>query len=1052
MRCRIALRALLLLGCSSSSTSPEAYLVEVGVTDALPGVEVGAPDAATVPADANAEAGVDTDAGMDGGGVCSPGTLSLGGGACSAPWTCAPGWHRSPEGFGCEPAPAAPCREGEHTLEMGRCVAWATCPDGWRRGVSPEGAEMPELADVCSPPPPADCRSSALALPRESCLETWPCGDGEVQAPDGPGCVAIEVCPPGLRRWSGVCVDPTRRPCDGRAAPPGALHVDAAAVAAGADGSPERPFPTIGAALAVERTPHVIAVAPGEYPEPQILPGVVEIHGACTGGVRLGPVLAAPESRVLLADVSLDGYGAEATLELNGAEATLTRVHLSGGGTGVRHRAGQATFAEVAVGPTTAGCAEHLGGTAEWRDAILSGCGGAGLRVEAPAVVTARGLAVEQVAGHGIEVAGGGLDAESLRLSGIGGGDGLGVREGGRATVRDVIVESAGRTGVVATGAGSELTLERGRITGAESPPQARGWGVEVSAGAVARLTHVEIDSVFGAGMLATGEGTALEVRQTLVRGTTAGLDGTGGKGVAVQSQARASFAAVRLQDNREQGLYVSGGAEVDAQDLVVSGTRPLEDTRKFGWGVGVQTGARFTASDVSVEGAFHVGFRVAGVGTRAEVERLSVSQVEADPQNDAFVAGVAVLSGAAATLRGVSIAKTDGHGLEVADADTEVEAERLWVLRAGRRTAEGPADTVGLRVAGGARAILTEATVAGSGAVGGTVIEGASLLARGLRILAGGGAPGVASGWGLVVQSGSRAQIEDALITDAIGLGITVSGAGSALEGRGLRVGRVAPGTGVGVTGRGAEVGAGATLELTDAEIHEAHDLGVFSLGGTAVLERVWVHDIEPGIGPRPNGYGVLVQSGGQMTMTDLLVERATDIGIAIAGEGTRAAGEGTTVRATRPQGVGGEGGRGLAVADLAVGRFVRVEALDCHQAGISAHRARVELADVLIRGTRPAAGHAGDGLYAHGDAFVTLDGFRSEANARAGWVVSGSSAVLRRGVVTGNEIGGVRRLEARAELEDSVRIEGNGTDEIACELSCPEFAQEEALTEIPE
>lgn len=242
-----------------------------------------APGARDAPEDA-----AGPDAAPDGGpDVLCPAGPNPAGNGCLLP--CRDGWHEGADG-GCH----IDCPPGLAEDDAGVC-ARPLCPAGWHeRSWSGTWNEVAYESDICV----RDCPAPMVP----------------VEEGGGPGCDL--PCPEGAARRDGAC----ERGCPagmspGAAAPecaldrvgaptdcpaetwdptfegPSPLYVDVATtVAAGAqDGSREKPFATIGAAVAAAGDRATIHVARGEYRERVVVRDRSEVNlvGVCAAGVRV---------------------------------------------------------------------------------------------------------------------------------------------------------------------------------------------------------------------------------------------------------------------------------------------------------------------------------------------------------------------------------------------------------------------------------------------------------------------------------------------------------------------------------------------------------------------------------------------------------------------------------------------------------------------------------------------------------------------------------------------------------------------------------------------
>lgn len=122
--------------------------------------------------------------------------------------------------------------------------------------------------------PAGGCGDAATSDGKGGCAPTLPataCGKGLVAYPGEAACHPVMECP--KDKWGG--------------APATALHVDQGAAVGTADGSLDKPFHTIQAALDASTTGSLIVVAAGSYPEDLVVTRRVELRGVCPEQVEI---------------------------------------------------------------------------------------------------------------------------------------------------------------------------------------------------------------------------------------------------------------------------------------------------------------------------------------------------------------------------------------------------------------------------------------------------------------------------------------------------------------------------------------------------------------------------------------------------------------------------------------------------------------------------------------------------------------------------------------------------------------------------------------------
>ncbi len=739
--------------------------------------------------------------------------------------------------MGCEEAPAAP-------TETPRAV-WA-CPAGWVVGArggcgpaallcAPDGGAMEgacAASEVAHPPPIAAPDGGTLAglrpLPDGGIAGAWS-GADEGGSAVTPG---ITTCPEGWSRAAdGTCDPALRADCpEGSAALPGGgctrtaerdcpegeypeastdfggavVHVRVGANTFVADGSPERPFATVGDGLShIGHFGHVL-VARGVYRERLRVPeGRVEVAGVCAARVTVDGSLPAesPDTAVSTREVGT-------TLLLRGVT--------------VRSR-GSCLYV-------------HVGATLIASEVALLDC------VSAGAYGTGAGSRLE-------------LSSSLVRgvTSGATAGQGHGLQVSLGATLRatGVVVEEATGLGVIADGEGSDLEFDGSVVRGTRKNALGNnGVGLTARLGATLTAHAVVVEENLQAGVTAEG-GAHVEIDGAIVRGTREADQVAAGDGLSAGSGSTLHARNVLVDDNVRTGALASeAGTTLEISSSVVRNTRP---ERAFGYGNGLaaHVGATLRATGVSVENSTLMGVTLTGAGTLAELTDCAVRDTLADPRSGRGF-GVVVNTGASLRATRTVFERNVAAGVAASDPGTEAWLSGCVV----RDTRPDPRGVYGrgLGVQGGASvhvagSLLAESTEVAAFVNGaGSRVEGSDLVIAGVHPAVG--------GFGLGVEVGDGARFDGARVAV-----VSVGGAAiialpcdarSQVRIDDLFVRNVRPSTvlfddngGVGfpsgpTVAYGLHAGAGCSIEAARAVI-DTGDYGVFNASGT-VRVRVGV------------------------------------------------------------------------------------------------------------------------------------------------------------------------------------------------------------------
>jgi hypothetical protein len=309
---------------------------------------------------------------------------------------------------------------------------------------------------------------------------------------------------------------------------------------------------------------------------------------------------------------------------------------------------------------------------------------------------------------------------------------------------------------------------------------------------------------------------------------------------------------------------------------------------------------------------------------------------------------------------------------------------------------------------------------------------------------------------------AGAQVTLARALMERNAGAALGVDGTGSLLrvEDAVLReTARTADGTG----GHGLTVQRGGRVEALRVTVKRNVEAGIVASGAgtTLVLTDAVVADTQGRLEDGLFGHGLEVTTGATAEATRLVLEGNRDVGLLVAGAGSRAELAHLAVRDTAAQLTDGAAGRGLVVQQgaevvLRRGLFERNR-----EVGVLASYpdTRLELEDVAVRdtlptdcGTPPCPGGIGIGAY-HG-AYFTATRFVVEHGALCGVQLAygalpetgrdstvGGTADLHEGEVRGNPIGANVQSHEQAvdRLQDRVAYRENERNLDATALPVP-------------
>ncbi len=478
------------------------------------------------------------------------------------------------------PAPAAP-------------PLLTPCAPGWREVPGP----IPGDAVTCDPWPAGGAQD---------------CAADSAHFPGTTGCSRIgTACPAG--DWP-----------EGLPAGVPVLYVRAGGPAGGA-GTQASPFGSITAALAAAAAGTILALAKGTFDEAVVLPRGITLWGACvsqshlapsTVGTALATILVLGDA-VAVRNLHVGGVLPAVVLTRAGTAVELKDLVISGA-----HDVGLVAGGAV----TVTGSRVVIRGTLP---RVGVNDLGEGLLVNGGAQVDLSWVAVEACRTTAVDVYGAGTRVRlsdsvvrgTLSQLNTGAfGEGLFVHKQGRIEGVRIAIERNTLAAVSAEN-GGQLSLTDAVLsdTAIGDPTLDSGFGALITSGGVVDLHRVLILRPLAAGVLLVDDGSALDVTDLVVRDT---LGQTGRPGAfGIQVSGVAGFKALRLGLERTRGIGLAAGkgAVIGLEDVTARDTEALPSDAGFGSGFSADLGSKWTVTRARVEDTQCIGIQIKGAGTSVD-------------------------------------------------------------------------------------------------------------------------------------------------------------------------------------------------------------------------------------------------------------------------------------------------------------------------------------------------------------------------------------------------------------------------------------------------
>jgi hypothetical protein len=186
------------------------------------------------------------------------------------------------------------------------------------------------------------------------------------------------------------------------------------------------------------------------------------------------------------------------------------------------------------------------------------------------------------------------------------GGRGIEVNDGGTLVAEDSRVVRTGDVGIFVSRAPSTVVLVDVEVSGTQPDVDGTGGrGISVQDGASLSAQRCLLERNADIGVFIAGEGATAHLEDVEIRDTLSDFGNEGGRGINVQEGGALFARGCLLADNTDLGLFVAGRYDLPAEaslvDVQILRTRTLPDGTG-GRGISVQTGATLHAEDCLIE------------------------------------------------------------------------------------------------------------------------------------------------------------------------------------------------------------------------------------------------------------------------------------------------------------------------------------------------------------------------------------------------------------------------------------------------------------------
>lgn len=267
-----------------------------------------------------------------------------------------------------------------------------------------------------------------------------------------------------------------------------------------------------------------------------------------------------------------------------------------------------------------------------------------------------------------------------------GGGAGLVVLEGSRATASDLWCDANHGHGLLVAGSSSSLTGECLLVTATESSPTdgLAGRGLATEQGAAVDLSDLWVMGNQDMGVFAALAPTELSLTRIVVAGTLPrGTDGRFGRGVNVQEGAHLKLSDALIWHNTDQGLFADGsGTDFTGSRVRVQDTQPLVPEQTYGVGMTAQHGARLSLNEALFRSNHAHGLIIQSEGTDASLRSVTIEKTLPSERQNNFGSGLVLLRGSRTSATDLTLQDNALCGLQAATAGTTFDIDGALFAR----------------------------------------------------------------------------------------------------------------------------------------------------------------------------------------------------------------------------------------------------------------------------------------------------------------------------------------------------------------------------------
>ncbi len=394
--------------------------------------------------------------------------------------------------------------------------------------------------------------------------------------------------------------------------------------------------------------------------------------------------------------------------------------------------------------------------------------------------------------------------------------------------VEDVVIQAVTAGGLVALTA-SQIMGRNVVVRDTASAKNVYGRAVMVQEASRVELDRVFFDNNRDVGVLASGAGTRVVLRDAVIMNTQSLANGTFGIGVQIERFASGDFTRTVVAGNRESGMVALSGGQIVLTDVVVRDSQEGISRHDRGQGLVAQDGS-ITGARVRLQHNRSSG--VWANSNQSVVTLIDVAIVDTVPNSsEIFGVGASANEGGLVNLERAYVKNNVAAGVIASSPGSKLQLTDALVIETQQTATSNQGDWAGegLSLVTGATAVLNRVRFERNHTIGALLLSpGTSLQATDVSVVDTLPNADGEGGGGLVMAQEAKATVTRFHIDRSFVTGLDIRGPNSELSASDLRVSHTQPRSRDSAYGHGVVAGKGARLTGERVAVSESQMVGL--------------------------------------------------------------------------------------------------------------------------------------------------------------------------------------------------------------------------------